>query len=59
MKSVIILKSRGNQLFFAMLDAKTPYISSCVPVHLLQYEDYSTWTPQSIKGMSVNTLKET
>jgi hypothetical protein len=54
MKSVIILKSRGNQLFFAMLDAKMSSISSCVPVHLLQYEDYSTWTP---KGMSVNTLK--
>jgi hypothetical protein len=41
MKSVIILKSRGNRLFFAMLDAKTSSISSCVvPVHLLPYEDY-------------------
>jgi hypothetical protein len=43
MKSVIILKSRGNQLSFAMLDAKTSSILSCVvPVHSLPYEDYST-----------------
>lgn len=40
MKSVIILKSRGNQLFFAMLYAKTSYISSCLPGHSLPYEDY-------------------
>jgi hypothetical protein len=40
MKNVIILKSHGDRVFFAMLDAKTSHILLWVPLHLLPYEDY-------------------
>jgi hypothetical protein len=51
LKSVIILKSCGNQLSFAKPVAKTSNISWCVPVHWLPYEDYIVHrTPKGSKG---------